>query len=238
MWPGRTTGRGPAGRERRPGRTAVGRSWSHQRTGRGPRSRWSWSRCPWSGCRQPACHRSPPHPGARLDSSMCSRRAGDEPLVPMTHTSPFCRRGCPGRAPPSATSHSSTPVAQSPWVHSTAGTAPTVGVAGLADHLPDQADRLGCVPFGQLLEHLDGHRQGLGGRPDRLAAPDGRAGQDPLWPVPTQHGNQGDRLGDPPPRQRSEPVVALVSASSPGMSVPDQQERHLHDAAMSGTDGA
>ena len=66
--------------------------------------------------------------------------------------------------------------------------------------------------------------------PDRLEAPNGRAGQDATGPVAGEERHQSLRLGSSPWRQGAFQVVSRLGAPSPGACMADDEERHGSDA--------
>ena len=104
------------------------------------------------------------------------------PVECTTQTSPFCRRSLfrsAGRGVGARTS-------------SIVGGHVAMGAQDgrLTCHRGQQPDGVGAVALGQFVDRLHRQAQCLGHRLDRGAAPDERAGQDPLGSVAGEHRSQ------------------------------------------------
>ena len=143
--PRRTTDPSPERCRRMPGRTASGRSFRQQRSGRRRGVGYD--------------EREPP-PVRR----MCSTMASVDPVELITQTSPFCSL----RAAAAGEGRVGDERLEHLGGHVSVGTEH----GGLPCHPPHQHDRRIPVPFGQLVDRLDRDDQGLGQRLHRLAAPD------------------------------------------------------------------
>ena len=162
-------------------------------------------------------------PAGRMCLTMASEVPGrlDDPHVALLQA-----HRLPVPLAPSGVSASSTSVATSPWVQRTADSPAIRSI-----------NRNASAPCPSASSSIDstGEPQGLGRRAHRFAAAHVGTAQNALGSVVAQEWAPAPRAcATPPLGERARPVVALVGAPSPGMPVPDQQQRHAHDAPMPG----
>jgi hypothetical protein len=101
----------------------------------------------------------------------------------------------------------------------------------LTGHGGQEPDGIVATSLSQLVDGFDAEPEGLSQRLHRLTAPDEWAGKNALRPIAGKYRDEGFSPGPAPSGQGPHPVIALVGAPSPGMSVANDKEGHDHDAA-------